>query len=68
MELHRYEIDPDDVPSVPDEHYQFSFEPPQTDLLPEQLSFLLNPLSDDGCSEEQLYLECINVISHLGAS
>ena len=62
-ELHNYGIDPDDVPSVPEEDYQVSVEPPQVALSPEQFSFLPDPLNDDGSSGKQLYLECVSVIS-----
>ena len=61
-DLESYGVDPEIVPSVQDEDYQVTVEPPSVRVSEEQLEILPDPLEDDGSQGVNIYLQCLSII------
>ena len=61
-EIEHLGIDPDGVLSVEVENYQEEIDPPLVSLPEEQKGELPDPLTNDGNSGKDIYLQCIEVI------
>ncbi|CAH3173066.1 unnamed protein product [Porites lobata] len=62
-EIEHLGVDPDGVLSVEVEDYQVEIDPPLVSLSEEQKGELPDPLTNDGNSGKDIYLQCIEVVN-----